>query len=140
MYRKPCIDVAQFCNDLCFGQNVATFVAFCCSPIHAKPASFAVYINSNRINYFPSLFQLNSIISKLINIYHMDHLMDALKLNNIDEKLHVIRLSLILSDCSTTTKRANLLKKNCLKYVKLKCVLKYVLDNMCCESPLNIGI
>jgi hypothetical protein len=43
MYRKPCIDVAQFCNDLCIGQNVAmirdTFDAFCCS---AEPTDLAV--------------------------------------------------------------------------------------------------
>ncbi len=46
MYRKPCIDVAQFCNDLCIGQNVAmirdTFVAFCFSSIHAEPTGFSV--------------------------------------------------------------------------------------------------
>jgi len=34
MYRKPCIDVTQFCNDLCIGHNVAllrdTFVALWC--------------------------------------------------------------------------------------------------------------
>jgi len=59
MYRKPCIDVAQFCNDLCIGQNVAkirdTFVAFCCSPIHSEPTGFAVclllkYIDLARLN------------------------------------------------------------------------------------------
>jgi hypothetical protein len=46
MYRKPCIDVTQFCNDLCIGHNVAmirdTFVALRCSPIHAEPTGFAV--------------------------------------------------------------------------------------------------
>ena len=46
MYRKPCIDVTQFCNDLCIGSNVAmlrdTFVALWCSPIHAEPTGFAV--------------------------------------------------------------------------------------------------
>jgi len=47
MYRKPCIDVTQFCNDLCIGHNVAmirdTFVALWCSPIHAEPTGFAVW-------------------------------------------------------------------------------------------------
>jgi hypothetical protein len=47
MYRKPCIDVTQFCNDLCIGHNVAmirdTFVALWCSPIHAEPTGFAVF-------------------------------------------------------------------------------------------------
>ncbi len=46
MYRKPCIDVTEFCNDLCIGHNVAmirdTFVALWCSPIHAEPTGFAV--------------------------------------------------------------------------------------------------
>ncbi len=46
MYRKPCIDVTQFCNDLCIGHDVAmirdTFVALRCSPIHAEPTGFAV--------------------------------------------------------------------------------------------------
>ncbi len=36
------------CNDLCIGQNVAmirdTFVAFCCSPIHAEPTGFITSI------------------------------------------------------------------------------------------------
>ncbi len=48
MYRKPCIDVTEFCNDLCIGHNVAmirdTFVALWCSPIHAEPTDFAVSI------------------------------------------------------------------------------------------------
>ena len=46
MYRKPCIDVTEFCSDLCIGHNVAmirdTFVALRCSPIHAEPPGFAV--------------------------------------------------------------------------------------------------
>ncbi len=46
MYRKPCIDVKQFCNNLCIGHNVAMirdiFVALWCSPIHAEPTGFAV--------------------------------------------------------------------------------------------------
>jgi hypothetical protein len=50
MYRKPCIDVMQFCNDLCIDQNVAmicdTFVEFCCSPIHAEPTGFAVLLKA----------------------------------------------------------------------------------------------
>jgi hypothetical protein len=50
MYRKPCIDVMQFCNDLCIGQNVAmicdTFVEFCCSPIHVEPTGFAVLLKA----------------------------------------------------------------------------------------------
>ncbi len=55
MYRKPCIDVTQFCNDLCIGQNVAiirnTFVGFCCSPIHAEPTGFAVSSNKSKIEF-----------------------------------------------------------------------------------------
>jgi hypothetical protein len=39
-----CIDVTEFCNDLCIGQNVAmkrdTFFAFLCSSIHAEPTGF----------------------------------------------------------------------------------------------------
>jgi hypothetical protein len=27
MYRIPCIDITQFCNDLCIGQNVAMIYA-----------------------------------------------------------------------------------------------------------------
>jgi len=46
MYRKPCIDVTQFCNDLCIALNVAmirdTFFALWRSPIHAEPTGFAV--------------------------------------------------------------------------------------------------
>jgi hypothetical protein len=52
MYRcrdvtmSRCIDVTQFCNDLCIGHNVAmirdTFVALWCLPIHAEPTGFAV--------------------------------------------------------------------------------------------------
>ncbi len=49
MHRKPCIDVTQFCNDLCIGHNVAmirdTFVALWFSPIHAEPTGFAVIAN-----------------------------------------------------------------------------------------------
>jgi hypothetical protein len=48
MYRKPCIDVIQFCNDLCIGHNVAmirdTFVALWCSLIHVEPTGFAVCV------------------------------------------------------------------------------------------------
>ncbi len=53
MYRKPCIDVTQFCNDLCIGHNVAmirgTFAALWCSPIHAEPTGFAVFIEGFEI-------------------------------------------------------------------------------------------
>jgi len=45
MYR--CIDITQFCKDLCIGHNVAiicdTFDALWCSPIHAEPTGFAVF-------------------------------------------------------------------------------------------------
>ncbi len=49
MYRQ-CIDITQFCNDLCIGHNGAmirdTFVALWCSPIHAEPSGFAVFLFS----------------------------------------------------------------------------------------------
>jgi hypothetical protein len=52
MYRKPCIDVTQFCNDLCIGHNVAmirdTFVALWCSPIHAEPTGFIASLKCNK--------------------------------------------------------------------------------------------
>jgi len=55
MYRKPCIDVTQFCTDLCIGHNAAmirdTFVALWCSPIHAEPTGFAVNKNRLRVNF-----------------------------------------------------------------------------------------
>jgi len=56
MYRKSCIDVMQFCNDLCIGHNVAmirdTFVALWCSPIHAEPTGSAVELNTAYIPKF----------------------------------------------------------------------------------------
>jgi hypothetical protein len=61
MYRKPCIDVTQFCNDLCIGHNVTmirdTFVALWCSPIHAEPTGFAVFIffKKKKISVFRGL-------------------------------------------------------------------------------------
>jgi hypothetical protein len=49
IFRKPCIDVTEFRNDLCIGHNVAmirdTFVTLWCSPIHAEPTGFAVSQN-----------------------------------------------------------------------------------------------
>jgi hypothetical protein len=71
MYRKPCIDVTEFCNDLCIGHNVAmirdTFVALWCSPIHAEPTGFAVF-TLVRWNFPSNLPKVNEHLLSYISI------------------------------------------------------------------------
>jgi hypothetical protein len=87
----------------------------------------------------------NALIKKSLQFapfHHTDHLLDALKLNNMDEKLHVIRLSFFLRllNNSFTRELIKELLKVCHVVQVQTSVLTHVLENMGLENPLNIDI
>jgi len=90
MYRKPCIDVTQFCNDLCIGHNVAmirdTFVALWCSPIHAEPTGFAVNVFFNSI---VRPFSIIKITKKKLKLRYMVHCSLLLKYIYINFNVYI---------------------------------------------------
>ena len=58
MYRKPCIDVTQFCNDLCIGHNVAMI----------RNTFFGLKSDEKNMRNFLLIFYLQTLISFFFQI------------------------------------------------------------------------
>jgi hypothetical protein len=91
----------------------------------------------NRVSKFEKSLLKKSL--KFAPYHHSDHLLDALKLNNMDEKIHVIKLSFyirILNNNYTKEFAKNLL--NLYKGVPQKnSIFRYALDNLESKTSLN---